>query len=514
MRLVILGSDTFAAPLRGLGHEVMTCGPQGDLVSADPDPEWALLAKFLAQKGFKADAIIVTDNVGSRQLPTGIHESPLVTAFYGVDSPLNRFWQEPYALNFDLAFLDQTEEAERLAKLHTNAFWLPVGIEPSLYEVSPPACETPGVCFVGVVDENVRPKRSALLTRIAKHAPLAVRGGRKDAWFSTQEAAKLYASHQITLNENLFPGVTTRPLEVMASGGCLLTEAAPGSMDRYFDDLEHLSYFEPNDVEDRLEQLLKDEGLRSKLRRQGREIVLHNHTLSHRAQEIVNHIQLIMTGAEPRSRATGGDALRLEGEALLMAGLRWPNKTGQRRVMRGAARLRAAAADGAEPLGAFRAAGLAELSLGRASEAIKHLRRAASLGGARETLALALAALQAGRRSEYAQLSQSIGIKGYPGEYGFHLDAARMLEREQMPASIGFNRLALHPALWTSLEHLLEATRCEPGDSLAWESLGDLLMSQNAPNQAAQAYERAWQLAQTSGLAAKGHEAAQRGYMQ
>jgi tetratricopeptide (TPR) repeat protein len=514
LRLVILGSDTFAAPLRGLGHEVVTCGPQGDLVSADPDPEWALLARLLEKKGFEADALIVTDNVGSRQLPTGMYESPLVTVFYGVDSPLNRFWQEPYALDFDLAFLDQTEEVERLARLHANAFWLPVGIEPSLYEVESPASETSGVCFVGVVDENVRPKRSALLAKIAKRTPLVARGGRKDAWFSTLEAAKLYASHQVTLNENLFPGVTTRPLEVMASGGCLLTEAAPGSMDRCFDDLVHLSYFEPDDVEDRLEQLLKDKDLRNRLRVQGREIVLQNHTLAHRAQEIVSHIESIMTGAETRSRATGGDALRLEGEALLMAGLRWPNKTGQRRVMRGAARLRAAAADGAEPLGASRTAGLAELSLGRANEAIKHLRRAASLGGARETLALALAALQAGKRAEYAQLSQSIGIKGYPGEYGFHLDAARMLEREHMPASIGFNRRALHPAMWTSLEHLLEATSCEPGQPLAWERLGDLLMSQGAPNQAAQAYDRAWQLTQSNELAAKRHKAAQRGFIQ
>lgn len=513
MRLVILGSDTFAEPLRGLGHEVMTCGPQGDLVSADPDPEWTLLSKLLEKRGFEPDALLVTDNVGSRQLPTGIYDSPLFTAFYGVDSPLNRFWQEPYAQTFDLAFLDQAQEAERLSKFHKSAFWLPVGIEPSLYGVNPPASETPGVCFVGVVDENVRPKRSALLAKIAKHTPLLVLGGRKDAWFSTQEAAKLYASHQVTLNENLFPGVTTRPLEVMASGGCLLTEAAQGSMDRFFDDLGQLSYFEPSDVEEKLEQLLKDKGLRYKLRRQGREIVLQNHTLAHRAQEIASHIEDMLTSSGPRSRATGGDALRMEGEALLMAGLRWPNKTGRRRVMRGAARLRAAAADGAEPLGASRAAGLAELSLGRASEAIKYLRRAASLGGANETLALALASWETGNRQEYAKLCQSAEIKGYPGEYGFHLDAARMLEREHMQASIGFNRRALHPALWTSLEHLLEATHREPGQPITWERLGDLLMSQGAPNQAAQSYDRAWELAPSNELAAKRHEAAQRGYI-
>ena len=514
MRLVILGSDTFAEPLRGLGHEVLTCGPNGDLVAADADLEWTLLERLLQKKGFAPDALLMTDNVGSRQLPTGLYNSPLITAFYGVDSPLNRFWQEPYAQLFDLAFLDQAEEAARLAKLHSGTHWLPVGIDPSLYEVKPCSSEIPGVCFVGVVDEAVRPKRSALLAKLSKHSQLVVRGGRKQAWFSTQEAAKLYASQQVTLNENLFPGVTTRPLEVMASGGCLFTEAAPGSMDRFFQDQVHLSYFGPDDVGEKLEQLLKDSRFRAKLRRQGRDIVLENHTLTKRAQVMVDHIEELLSGAKTRNRSTGGEALRLEGEVLLMAGLRWPDKAGKRRVLRGAARLRAAAADGAEPLGAARAAGLAELSLGRNKEALNHLRRAGDLGGPGDKLAWALAALESGNTREYFQIVQSIGINSRPGDYAFHLEAARLLEGERLQVSLGFNRRTLHPAFWTSLEHLVEATRREPKRFLAWERLGDLLISQGAPNQAAQAYDRAWELVQGDDLAAKRHEAAHRGYIQ
>lgn len=514
MRLVILGSDTFAEPLRGLGHEVLACGPNGDLVAADPDLEWALLERLLQKKGFAPDALLMTDNVGSRQLPTGLYDAPLITAFYGVDSPLNRFWQEPYAQLFDLAFLDQPEEAARLAKLHSSAHWLPVGIDPGLYEVKPCSSEIPGVCFVGVVDKDVRPKRSALLAKLSKHTHLVVRGGRKQAWFSTQEAAKLYASHQVTLNENLFPGVTTRPLEVMASGGCLFTEAAPGSMDRFFQDQVHLSYFEPDDVGEKLEQLLKDSRFRIKLRRQGRDIVLQNHTLAKRAQVLVDHIEELLSGAKPKDRAAGGEALRLEGESLLMAGLRWPDKAGKRRVLRGAARLRAAAADGAEPLGAARAAGLAELSLGRSKEALNHLRRAGDLGGPGDKLAWALAALESGNSRECYQALKRIGINSRPGDYAFHLEAARLLERESLPVSFGFNRRALHPALWTSLEHLVEVSRREPRQPLVWERLGDLLISQGAPNQAVQAYDRAWELVQHDDLAAKRHEAARRGYIQ
>ncbi|KMY68982.1 hypothetical protein AAU61_05370 [Desulfocarbo indianensis] len=513
LRLVLLGSDTFAHPLRRLGHEALTCGSQGDLPLADPDPEWAALDKLLKKRGFQADALLVTDDVGNRKLPSGIAQAPVITAFYGVDSPLNEFWQQPYARLFDLAWLDQPRPAERLAARHAAAAWLPVGVEPELYAQPRVEAETPGVCFVGVVNQRVRPKRSAILEKISKLAPLAVRGGRQEAWFPTQEAAKLYARQQITLNENLFPGFTTRPLEVMASGGCLLSEAAPGAMDGAFKEFEHLCYFGPDDLADKLNLLLKDDGLRQRLRRQGRELVCQEHGLIQRAEVIVSKIEGMMQRAPERPRAAGGEALRLEGEALLMAGLRWPAKAGARRVLRGAARLRAAAADGARPLPASRAAGLAELSLGRAREALAHLGRARELGGAREGLMYALAAWQAGESGEFSASCQALGLAGQPGESGFHLQAARLLAEAGHGASIGFNLGGLPPSLWSALEHLLEATRLDAGHGAAWETLGDLLMAQGAPNQAAQAYDRACGLEKRDELAAKRQEAARKGFM-
>ncbi len=514
MRLVILGNDTFAKPLRELGHEVLYCGPGGDLALADPDPDWVMVSKLLNKRGFEPEAVLVTDNVGSRCLPTGLPGAQAVTAFYGVDAPLNRFWQMPYAKLFDLAFLDQRTEARDLAASHPGAVWLPVAVDPALYEVEASGPEEAGVCFVGVVDERVRPKRSALLAKVAKLSRLTVRGGRQEAWFPTQEAARLYASHQVTLNENLFPGVTTRPLEAMAAGGCLLSEAAPGDMDLLFQEYQQLVYFGPQDLEDKLEQLLKDKTLRDRLRRQGRELVRAEHGFQRRAADIIRHIEVMQ--AKPfssRPRARGGEALRLEGEALFMAGLRWPAKGGGRRVLRGATRLRAAAADGADPLPAARAAGLAELCLGRPQQALPHLRRAAEMGSGRERLAWVLAAEQAGSRGELRQARQGLGLPGRPGEALFHLAAARLLAREGCEVSIGFNRQGLHPVLWSAVEHLLEATKREPGLAEAWELLGDLLLAKGAPNQAFQAYERARELAEGSELQAKQHQAARKGYI-
>ena len=236
MRFLMLGSDNFADPLRGLGHEVLFCGPDqdADLKISSQDIAWPELSRKLAKSGFKPEVIMVCDNVGYRTLPINLYESDAITVFYGIDSPLNRFWQMPYARLFDLAFLDQPTEAEFLAARHGQAHWLPVGIQPELYGGSHRGPVSPGGAFVGVVNERVRPKRSALLDLLAGVTAIKINGGRGQAWFPTEKAAALYRGHQFVLNENLFPGVTTRPLEVMASGGALLTEEAPRAMDRFF----------------------------------------------------------------------------------------------------------------------------------------------------------------------------------------------------------------------------------------------------------------------------------------
>ncbi|MBA4358907.1 MAG: hypothetical protein C0405_14400, partial [Desulfovibrio sp.] len=169
MRILLLGSDNLAAPLRKLGQAVFTCAPEAgaDLPLADPDPPWDMLQRLGKAKGLTWDAIVVTDHLGGRRLPTGLAGAEGVTAFWGLDAPLNRFWQRAYAGLFDLACLDQPAPARELGLSHGAAHWLPVGVEATLYGGPLPARQEAGVCFVGVVNESVRPKRSALLAKVA-----------------------------------------------------------------------------------------------------------------------------------------------------------------------------------------------------------------------------------------------------------------------------------------------------------------------------------------------------------
>lgn len=518
MRILILGSDDLSGALRALGHEVLTCSPRedADLRVEESDPSWHILERLLKLKGFSPQAVLVTDHVGWRSLPTGLWEAPLPTAFWGVDSPLNRFWQFPYARLFDLAFLDQRREARDLARQHEGAAWLPVAVEPSLYEGKRVDEPRRGVCFVGVLDERVRPKRSRILEKVAKIAPLEIRGGRKGAWFPTRQAAELYRSYQVVLNENLFPGVTTRPLEVMASGGALLSEAAPGDMDRFFTEGEHLLYFGPENLEQKLEVLLADSGLCRRLGERGRQEVVQHHGFRQRAETLVSRLQ--EAGQGEATRPGAGDALCWEGLALCLAGLRWPAKDGTRRIQRGLARLRSAARDGAAPLESARALGLVAAALGRPEEAMPYLARSAELGGARERLAWGLAAHQAGRpdlgREALGLLTHRWpGLAGAPGEDGFHFDAARLLLSTGYDLEPGFNRRGLAPVLWYALEHLLECVRVDHERAPAWELMGDLLSARGAHNQAYECYQRARNLKDHPDLAAKQERAGRKGYI-
>jgi tetratricopeptide (TPR) repeat protein len=519
LHLLLLGHSAFAGPLRGLGHRVTVCGPdqEADLRLEEPDPDWARVERLA--RGLDYDAILVTDDVGFRRLPSGLWRADAVTAFYGVDAPLNRFWQTDYAHIFDLAWLDQPAEAQSLCATHAGAGWLPLGVDPGRYTGEAPSTPRPGVCFVGVVEPTVRPKRSALLEKVGKLAPLVIRGGRQDKWFSTEKAAELYREYQVVLNENLFPGFTTRPLEVMASGGCLLSEAAPGSLDQYFQHDRDLLYFTPENLEQLLESILTDQARRRRLAAHGREKVLAGHTLAHRAAKIVSDIKDMMAiPPEGRPRVRDGEALRREGQALFMAGLRWPDKGGSRRVLRGAARLKTAAADGADPLLAPWQAGCAALALGREQEALNLLQLGLDPARPENILALACAAWQAGKPEMARQVQASLrsefpGLAAGPGQAQFHLDAARLLSRAGQDFRAGFNAIHLPPAAWTALEHLQQAVSLEPGRQEAWEQMGDLLERAGSPNQASFCFQKALGIKASPALSIKAADAARKGYL-
>lgn len=496
MRILLIGSEYFKPWLEKLGVEVVRAGPEPE-AEIRVDPGRIEAATLVAGLEPRPDLLLLTDDLGRRTLPWGLGRLDLPKAYYAVDSPLNLFWQRHLAGLFDLVAADQKDSAQEFSRAAgREAVWLPVGVDPSLYtpgsEQGPgSAGDKPDFGFVGGLDPGSRPKRAALINLLRQRYSVQVRGGRGQAWVGTEESARIYRRARLALNENLFPGVTTRMLEVMASGGCLFTEDNGNGLDELFTPGVHYIPFGPpgekNGLFDQVERYLGDEPTRRRIARAGREECLERHSIEVRATQLLVHLEKLLE----RTARVGPDPLA-EGWAFLLAGLRWPGRDGPRRIKRAGSLFREAlrhnpgSAQAAYGLGQTRSAlgdrtgaaeefqtavrndprefrywlalGLTRAELGRVEEA------SADLGNALKLLESGLV--------ETRDLSPGSLI---PGQAEFHLLWGRLLSAIGEGLTPGANRAGWPMALWTGLEHLGRAVSLAPDDPEALIRLAALL---------------------------------------
>jgi tetratricopeptide (TPR) repeat protein len=338
MRLLRVGAGDFDVPLRGLGVDVVDA-PALDPGAGPAEPD---LSRALARCG-GADAVLIVDDLGGRVLPTGVVRCPVPVIHYALDSPINLWWHEDYAAACDLTLMDQRQPAARLARAGRNVHWLPVGIDPERYQGpepdGPPRFD---LGFVGVISEQVRPKRSRIIDFISRRYSLEVAGGRREAWVPVEAAARLYRASKLVLNENLFPGVTTRLLEGMACGRAVVTEGGNGDgLGELFTPGRDLIAFGPDDLARKLDAYLADDGAREAIARRGRDRCLAEHTLARRAETMVGLIEPLLG----RGHRPAEDVNARLGRAYLRVRARWPRRFGRRLLRRAGLHLKRAPAE-------------------------------------------------------------------------------------------------------------------------------------------------------------------------
>ena len=183
-------------------------------------------------------------------------------------------------------------------------------------------------------------------------------------------------------------------------------------MTRHFSEFEHLLYLNPDNLEQRLELALSDSALRAALIQNGKQAVLGNHTLAHRAAAIAWRLETARD--MPRHRPGAAQALLLEGEAMMWAALRWPAKGGKRRLLRAAGRLRQATDIGHDTPDSLSSSAMALVALGRNSQSLPLLLRACESGGQRLSLQLAITAGLPGPGRHLPGRSRPNGKTGCP----------------------------------------------------------------------------------------------------
>ncbi|MBU2552261.1 MAG: glycosyltransferase [Proteobacteria bacterium] len=520
MNLLLLGSNYFRQALLEEGHEVVWAGddPSCDLPLP---PEKVDVPYILSRLDFRPEALVLTDDLGRRVLPTGLERTDLLKAWYAVDSPLNLYWQVHFAPLFDLVLVDQKKQADLIGRnTPAGAIWLPVAVHTGLYQ-GPAERKKYDLGFVGVINPSVRPKRSRIVESLSSRFVMYTAGGRRGAWVSPEEAGRIYRRSRMVLNENLFDGVTTRMMEAMASGTMLLTEASTNGLGDLFSPGEDLVAFGPSNLFDQVEYYLANDTERQRVADRGRRVVLETHDVRHRARRLVD----LFAGARPGLGLTEGTSFfRQSGRAWFWVGLRWPGHDGLKRLVRAERYLRRAERGGdLTPSDRFALGHLAMLQ-GREAEARARFESAREAGSVQAALSLGFMELEAGREGraidEFNRAALAAGVDPFsdlsiPGgpSADLHHALGRVLEAVGQDLTPGFSRRGLHPGLWTAAEHYQAALRIDPDHASSLAGLGLLLSRYEAYAEAHAFLSRAAGLApEREDLAEAASRAAERGY--
>ncbi|MDR2455347.1 MAG: glycosyltransferase, partial [Deltaproteobacteria bacterium] len=479
-------SEYFHHAFQKMGHSVLV----------PPHQEGLPLDKLFNSLMDRPDMIVFTDHLGEHAFPSGlsgVYGIPKV--YYAVDTPINSWWQKSYARLFDYVFTDQRPLSEELSAEGVLSGWLPVAVDVDSYQAEKmeDGNKLYDFAFVGSLDPDRRPKRSRLVERLSSLFTLKTAGSRQEGWISPEESGKLYRQSKLALNESLFPGVTTRMLEAMASGTVLFTEKAGGDLGELFQAGEDFAWFEPEEVLEVAQSWLSDEKRRRRAAKKSLEKVRAGHDVQNRAEKVLTTMKRVHYG----HGLVDSDAWDPEGQAMFWTALRWPRDNGQARMMRAGNLLsKAEEAEKISPMGLFMLGHLARMR-NDVPKAAAFLTRSFEAGEPRGALGMAIMALAMGNLPESrAWLARFTlrddvpppDVNALPTPLVKAL-GARLMEMG-CDVTPGFSRLHNDPAVWNAFEFYQSAFGNDPGDPELARSLAGLLMNRGASAEAMEVAQR------------------------
>lgn len=177
-------------------------------------------------------------------LPPDLAQSPLPLAGWCIDAPINRYWVEPLLPLFSILFADQLTSLPHLAAAPAPPLWLPLCALEEWFR--PPRPKTDNLLFVGTLN-GLRLKRQHLVARVRERMPLTCLAG-----LELPEAQDRLAAARLSLNENLFPGVTLRIFQSLAAGSLPFTEQDSPGLNLLLREGEHYLAYTPATLRDQL----------------------------------------------------------------------------------------------------------------------------------------------------------------------------------------------------------------------------------------------------------------------
>lgn len=286
----------------------------------------ALVAKLPAR--FRPKAIVVKADSTRRNQPAGLGEFKVPRLLVCgntqvMDNPIQSMLVYATSQPFDYLASDNNRQHLHFYSylLETSRiFWLPtMNINPRVLE--PVARPERHICFIGQTGK-FHPYRTWLLQRLVEdRLPLFA------GTMPQEEAARAYQRAQITLNVSLNGDLNLRILEVLAAGGCLVTDrlSVQSGLFHLFEENRHfVAYGDYEELREKVTHLLEHPEETRRIAAAGHAAYLEAHQPEHK-RALVR--QLLATGdlpdfyrvtAEPRSLHNAPASLEeLEGRVAL-----------------------------------------------------------------------------------------------------------------------------------------------------------------------------------------------------
>lgn len=239
------------------------------------------LNELVEQTGLQPDVVFI-EFFGKTELPKELFNCKYKTAAYYIDSPLNEYWLAPLANLFDLVYVDQLPSEIKFRKKGINARWLPLFASKTDFRCSQNKKYL--ITFVGRMT-HYRIKRTNLINHIRKHFPINTLQD-----ISRSSMIDAFASSQIVLNENFFPGLNLRFFQGLASGSLLLTERHGQGVNIHFQEDRHYVGYSPNDILTTIKNIAKSYHRFEHIALCGQEECALKHAAVHRALTVIEDI--------------------------------------------------------------------------------------------------------------------------------------------------------------------------------------------------------------------------------
>jgi len=279
---------------RNKEHKVIVAGVNGHDISTENS---VVLSDVIKAIGIKPDLIFVMEGA-TNLLIYGIENSPIPTAFYGIDSHVRREYIFNEAKRYNHVFLAQKKGVADFINEtgHSNVHWMPLAAEP-LFHLPLELDITHDIAFVGGIDlKDVHLKRRKCLKTMIDNGLSVFVGKAIGIWLGWA-----YSKAKIIYNCSVNDDLNQRCFEAMACKRLLLTDkisAESGIDDLFKDGEDYVSYKDEKDCLDKAKYYLSHEPERLKIAESGYKKVIEKHTYDIRMKEMLCKIGKLTESAK------------------------------------------------------------------------------------------------------------------------------------------------------------------------------------------------------------------------